>query len=545
MTLAAATRAAIAAAMRDAAHGERTATADRLAAMYGVSRAAIYRAAQVGGTKRQRAPAKPEYREWVRVAVALARFGPRDTDRKVQRKLPKAVPLDLAIEAAIAGGDLPPEAADMPVATARRLAREMGLTERRKRTHRMHADYPMQALQIDGSGSDHLVAVRELEDGDWLLKLHRGAYSASGYKNKAPKTGVKPWVYSAWDMCTGYVLARYVVAPGENALDAIDFLCWALGADKDPRLVLHGVPDDLWSDQGPLWRAAMARDLLERLDINVADGEPGDKERMGGVERSHRTRWARFERALFLRGSETIRLSELNDRLVEFTVRENGTRLSRTRVGGREASRTAAWVALTNARPADNPLRKLPDNPLQTLTREGPRTLDNNGILEWRNEEYECLEWHNRRVIVRQAIDGSGDLVLEDPGTKERRTARRYQPRPYGEIRGTAATELDKLRGDMPEVSGADLYAPSGGDDPTVVSMPSRSAAAAPLPNPLDASRCRDLDEAMRLFTEIYPHALDAANRALVVERLEADDLRRDAVVELAQRLALLAANEG
>lgn len=531
MTLDARAKAAISASMREAPHGERGPTAERLAAAYGVSKTTIYRVAQVGGTKRRRAPARPEYREWTRRAVWLA------------HRAPKRIPLHVAIEAGIESGLLPPEAEGMPVATARRLAREMGLGARQlaKRTHRLHADYPMQAVQIDGSSSEHLVVAEDLGGGEYLLKLHRRPYSASGYKNKPlPASRLRVLIYAMWDMCTGYVISRYVVAKGEAAWDWLDFFCWACGPKDDPRVVFRGVPDDLWTDQGPGQKHRASADLLERLDVNVVTGEAYAKERMGGVERSHRTRWTGFERALFLRGSETIRLSELNARLAEFEIRENARRPSRTPVRGSEASRTSAWTALAAARPKDNPLRDLPDNPLETLAREAPRRIDVNGIVRWRGEQYECADWHDRRVIARQALDGSGDLTLEDEATGERRTARRYRPRPYGEIRAVPATELEKLAREDMEAGGADVFAPSG-EAPAVVPMPTRTAPAAPLDDPLDGGACRDLDEAMRLFAEIYPHPLTPANRALAIERVREAGLRRDAVTELALQLAALA----
>ena len=526
MTLSFEARSVIAAVLSEAAHGERTATARRLAETYGVSVATVYRAAGLGGSKRKRSPRKPEYREWTRIAVALA------------RRAPRRVPLDLALEAAIRGGDLPPEAVSMPVATARRLAREMGLSDRRKRTHRLSADYPMQAVQIDGSSSEHLVVAGDL-GGDYLLKLHRRPYSA--YKNKPVSADrLRVLVYGMWDMCTGYVLSDYVVAKGENAFDAMEFFCKACGDKDDPRVVMRGVPDDLWSDQGALFKHKAARDLLERLGVNLVVGEPYAKERMGGVERAHRTRWSRFERALFLRRSDTITLSEVRDRLREFEIRENARRPSRAKVGDREASRAAAWAALTAARPKDNPLRRLPPNPIETLAREARRKVDVNGIVRWRGDEYECDDWHDRWVIARQALDGSGDLVLEDEASGERRAARRYAPRRYGEVRASQATPLEKLVREHIGSTGADLYAPSG-EASKVVPMPARTVAAAPLNDPLDAEACRDLDEAMRLFFEIYPHPLSPANRALVVKRVEQAGLRRDAVTDLALRLAALA----
>ena len=327
-------------------------------------------------------------------------------------------------------------------------------------------------------------------------------------------------------------------------------MCWALARSADPRVVLHGVPDHLWVDQGPLLKWAPALDLLDRLEhvhvegdgepdgVHVVTGAPYQKTRMGGVERSHRTRWHRFESALFLRREQTITLGELNARLLEFEVREHGRRLSRTPVDGRELSRTAAWVALTNRRPAGRELRRLPNDPLRTLAERATRRVDVNGIVRWGGERYECGQWHDREVTCWRAADGSGDLVLEDPRTGERAPARRFAPRPYGEVRAARPTGLDKLLGGGAgdgEREGADVYAP--GRAAAVVPMPARTAPPAPLDDPLDGGRCRDLAEALRVFVELYPHPLSPGEHAQVSAYLERRGLRRQAVADLAQTL--------
>ena len=528
-------RTEIAAVMDDAPQGQKTATAERLAQIYGVSKSTIYQAAKRGGTPRKRTETRPEYRQWARIAVALA------------HQPPQPLPLDLAIRAGIESSVLPAEAAEMPISTAYRLAREMGLQDKAPRTHRLHADYPMQAVLIDWSSSQHLLAEHP-EGDDWVLKLHRRPVPASGYKNRPLKPHrQRLGVYSLWDMCTGYTVARYAVERGETALGALEFLCWALGQDKDKRLVLHGMPSDLWSDLGPLVRSDAAADLLERLDIALVTGEPYSKSRMGGVERSHRTRWGRFERSLFLRGAQTIRLSQLNARLTEYSVEENAGRASRTPVADRPASRTAAWTALTNARPQDNPLRKMPDNPIETLAREARRKIDVNGIVRWDGIEYEAKDWHDRWVMARRAADGSGDLTIEDEAAGEKRIARRYIPRPYGAVRSSPASALDRLLADTPQAPGADIWKPVEAAWPSnVLPMRTRSAPAAALENPLaGGDRCRDVGEAMRLFTSIYPWRLSAANRALIVEQIEDSGLPREAVTTLAQELSALAHKEG
>ncbi len=525
--------------------GSRTRAVSRLAELYGVSEATVWRAAAVGGKKRRRAPQQPRYRDWTRTAVAIA------------HRAPRPVPLDLAIRAGLESGELPPEAAAMPVATARRIAREeLGLRRPRRRS-RMQADYPMQAVQIDGSSSEHLIPLRRLEsaDGDdWLLELHRRPYTASGYKNKP----LGPYrhrvlIYALWDMCTGYVVSRYTVSRAEDALGAIGFLCWALESRNDPRAPLCGTPDHLWTDNEPLFKSAAATDLLRRLGITLVNGAPYEKERMGGVERSHRTRWSRFERSLFLRTESELSLRDLNSRLAEFEARENANRPSRTKVAGRTVSRTAAWVALTNGRPADNPLRLLPENPMRTLAREAHRKVDIGGMVRWHGREYEveasaAPRFLGRRIIARHGLTADPDrdaLVIEDLATGERALAHPYRPPSYGDIRLAPATPLERLteadvvaRRSARDVAGADLFDPKRARATSgVLSMPARSAAADPLDDPLRSGCYRDINQAMRALVELYPHKLSPANRAAAVAYLERHGLAQSAVVELANRL--------
>ena len=531
MPLSAAVRAHLAERLAAAPHGAKSDTARALAETYGVSMATVYRAADLGGPKRTRDPQRPEYRVWVKTAVW------------VQERAPKRIPMDVAIEAAIEGGQCPPEAADMPLRTAYRLAREMNLTRRTKRTHRLHADYPMQAILFDASTSEHLVVDKALGDGDYRLKLHRRPLPKSGYKNKPlGPDRLRVVVYGIWDMCTGSARAVYVVERGESAVGAADSLCRMLAETGDPARPMHGVPDDLWSDQGPLWKSAASRALLRNLDIHLVTGAPYAKERMGGVERAWRTQWTRFERALFLLGEDVeLTLSGLNERLREFERRQNATRMSRTPVAGRQAARAAAWVALTNARPADNRLRKLPDDPIRTMAQEAKRTLDANGIVRWDNRDYECTdpEWHSRPVTCYRRMDGSGDITLQDPATKERRVARLYEPRRYNEVRTAPKTTLDKLLDEDRAVPAVDVYA-TRAEPEGVVRMPARSAPAEPLDNPLDAGRCKDLATAMRLFCRHYPYPLSPANREAVAAELVRLELKRSAVVALANEMTAL-----
>ena len=530
----------IASEMEGLAPARRGARVREIARQLGVSVSTVNRAAPVRG-RRATAPSRPEYRDWVETAVKRSRLGPDG------KEVPgRPAPLEAAIEAAIAAGDLPPEAAAMPLGTAYRVRLELRLRRRGRRHPRMGADYPMQAVQMDASTSMYLAPAGPAGDGDWRLRLHARP-RARGYKNKPlARDRMRALVYSLWDMCTGYVISRYCVARGENAFDAMDFLCWALGGGPgggpggDDRHPFHGVPDGLWLDQGPLFKHRAAADLLEELDIEPAYGLPYAKERMGGVERAHRTRWQRFERSLFMRGTDGLLLSELNDRLAEFEARENARRPSRTDVAGRPAPRTDAWIALTNARPADNRLRRLPAGALKTMADRRRCKVDARGIIRWDNREYE-VPWDRCWALCWRPVDPEDDrLVAVREDTGERFAAVPPERRPHGEVRAAPPSPLERLLRDAePPEGGADLYAPSAPDPARPRRMPARSDPAADLRDPLAAPGYGSVGAALAGFIEIYPWPLSAADRAAVRGLIEAGaDLSREAVEALARRCA-------
>lgn len=536
--LTAAARQEIQRAFEAAAPGGKAALARKLAATFGVSTSTIYRAAQRGGKKRPRDPARPEYREWARTAALIARASPE-----------RPLPLDLALEAGIQSGALPPEAAAMPIGTAYRIIRELGFAPRARRARRLFADYPMQAIQVDGSGSECLMVERALPEGDFLLKLNTTPLPSGGYKNKplGPER-LRVWCYGLWDMATGYTLSRYAVAAGESSLDAMAFLCWALGAEHgDPRVPFHGVPDNLWTDQGPLFKSAASRELLERLGINLEAGAPYNKNRMGGVERSHRARWSRFESSLFAAGRETWTLAALNARLLEYHIRENDLRFSRSRVGDRNASRAAAWTALTNARPADNRLRKLPADPIATMAREARRWADGNGVIRWGGVEYElpgdlCNQWVTAR---RPAVDGdrgADAAVVVETASGARVLAAPLQARPYGQTPAAATPPLARALADGPPAAAADCYAPSAARrDADAMPLPARSGPAAALDNPLDANNHASPEEAMQAFLSLYGRPLSAARLAQARAILARQQFSKQAARDLALDMSSLA----
>lgn len=538
MTLSEAARAAIRAALSSAPRGQRVAEARRLAALHGCSVSAIYGAARLGGAPRKRAPTRPEYVAWTRVVVRRAHLAPEG----------RPVPLDLALRACVAAGELPPEAASMPIPTLRRIRRELGLAAAPRRTHRLSADWPMQVLLVDGSTSEFLTVDEPLGDGDWTLRLHRSPWPASGYKNK-PLAAHRQRLQAVgvWDRCSGLSLARYHVAAGETAIGVAETLCWALAGGHPDGMPLRGVPDEIWSDGGSLVRSGATRDLLERLDVRVDRGPPHASARQGGVERPWRTQWERFERSLFLRGAETLTLGELNRLLLRYAV-EEARRPARTpRPDGRRWSRAACWTGLLSRRP--EPLRELPTDPIRTLARRERRRIDRNGIVRVDGREFECPDWHDRWVRVLLALSGDAAewVVVEDDRTGDKRRCPLWTPRPHGEIAPVAATPLDRLLAeDAPEWPGADVWAEPDAAPPAanVARLPQRVAPAAPLEDPLDADALPSLDAAMRLLGERCP-GLSPAALAAVRREIGRIGLSRSAVEALAREIASGAQSTG
>ncbi|MYE01629.1 MAG: transposase family protein [Alphaproteobacteria bacterium] len=520
--------------------GERTAAVRRLAGLYGCSPSTVWKAAGAGGPKRRREPLRPEYRQWAETAAVIASRSPdpKRPDGVADRRLP----LDLAIDAGIQSGELPPEAASMPLGTAHRIVRELGLDERPGRTTGpMRADWPMQALQVDGSTSHYLVVDEALPDGDFVLKAHHRPYGSGGYKNKPVAADrLRLLSVGVWDMCTGCVRARYVVGRGESAPVVLKALCEVLRPTGDPERPLHGVPTDLWSDQGPLFKSRAGRDLVERLDMTLVTGAPYQKTRMGGIERSWRTLWGRFERSLVLPGFVSILLSELNARYDEHERREN-RRAARVRVDGRRVSRAVAFTALARRRP--EPIREMPENAFETMAQERDRAwVDASGIVRW-DGEFEVKGWHSRHVTARRAMDGSGGLVLTDLATGERRQALPYRPRPYGEVRAAPRTPAERAARRV-SATGADPYAARR--PAASVPLPARSAPPAELENPLDASPPPlAKGEGIRILQQAYGLPIPEAARVQAERLIEEEGLDREGILRLAQDWLALGAASG
>ena len=529
MTLSADACRMIAVRMDAAPRGQKGAAVAALAAELGVSEATVHRHRPTRGPRRKRNPQRPEYREWVDKAVAIARAEPH--------KRPLA--LDLAIRAGIESRTLPPEAAAMPLGTAYRLAREAGYGARR-RYCRIDAEFPGQGIQIDGSTSAHLMVVEQLDAGDWLLKVHRSPLPASGYKNKPlSPTRARLIVNGAWDVCTGAVASRYLVARGENGMDTLAFAVDLFHGRHEP---IRGLPDDLWSDLGPFAKHASVKDFLRRAGVKLRTGEAYAKARMGGVERSHKSRWGRFERGLLLLKRDTMRLSEVNDRLAHFEVEMNA-RPARTPVDGRMHSRATTWGLLALRRP--EPLRELRPDALDTVFREVERRVTVRGTVSWDSVEYEvgpdaAPRLIGRWVKVRRRLDADDQVTVEDCKTGLRATGKPLLRRAYGDIRTSPKLPVEALLERSEELPPVDIWGERPAPPPEkVVAIRPATMPAAPLADPTDVpGRHADLPAAMSALQSLCGLPLSAAARIRAEDHLLRADLSHDAVRALAASIA-------
>lgn len=539
-----------------APRASRTATAQRLAGQLGCSVATLYRHFRSIGHQGPARDRAANLADTTNTSAAAIRYRQRrewaDTLAALTGKNPTSpIPLDLCLEAAVTQGLLPPEASEVRVSTYARLIRERGYRTTEQRGRRLSADYPMQAVQFDASTSKSFRVLKRMDDGDRLLELWARPDPASGYKNKPLGADRERVIlYGQWDMCTGYRHIRAVPALGESGLDAMEYLVDSWAGDEDPRNPWRYLPEDLWTDQGPLVKYPATADLLRRLGVNIAVGAPYQHNRQKGIESGWRGLWQRFEGQFFLRhrpGAKfTIRLTDYQAELVEYLAQLNA-KPSRCDVN---LSRRDAWVRLLNQRGGGRPC---PADALETLATEVHRTLDACGVFSWDNRQFEVPRYHSRRIIARRALDGSDRCIVEIPETCERLEATPHQIPSYGTFRGQPPmlpAEQARERGaqltcDSP-IYGANysqIIPSRDGADAKVVHLPPRAQPEAPLADPLEVTTTyRNLADAMLEFTSIYPAPLDATNRALVEQAILNAGLERTAVRDLALQLSTLSA---
>lgn len=310
--------------LRDCRSGqERRRVVRRAARTLGQSEQTVYRGLKRRGWDSGRAPRADRGRSAVGEDElrAVARIMAKGRNKRGEAN----VPTKEAVEIAQAQGLIPDAISASQV--GRRL-RQAGLSMG-------HMRAPSPAISRVSQHPNHVWVVDISVAIQWYFHDEQGRalrfYSDAGarfYEGKRQNLADQRRVilrYLVVDHYSGAFYVRYYYAAGENSLDVVDFLHRAM-AGKDNRLSypFRGVPRRLVADQGPGFKAALTRNLLDALDVEVELHLPGNAKASGAVETRH-NHWQRtFEGRLAV--ASVNDLDQLNSLAERFCALHNAER---------------------------------------------------------------------------------------------------------------------------------------------------------------------------------------------------------------------------
>lgn len=490
-----------------ASYGCKLSVVERWATVLGVGRDTVYRA--ISNT-RQRTKSErvdkgkrmnPHIDEWVKLIWGIKLRPPAEGG---------VVATDQALQLALSQGIIPAEAADIPISSINRIARDLDINRTGGRFSRFQAKYANLTHQFDASSSKFLYVARRLPDGDRILKLHR---PAEHYKNKPVPIRERPWIYGVTDDYSGLVCARYIPAEGENAADGMLFLEHAWGKSENNRLPFRGLPRLIYMDNGPLKKALPIQDFFKRLDVTVIPSTPYVSRARGKIERPWRTLFSRFELPFFCCDDWKkfeITLSELNRRLQYFLIESN----SRPHRYRKELTREQMWRESINDRGG---VVDIPPHALATIFQRSPRTVKG-GYFVLETTEYEVAGLDEGRVWVYEGIFDDR-LIVEDVKTHKKYEVKLFKPQLFGQRLEIVKSEAEKIVEESRNLSITNtLYTEAGQSAPAKVSkLPVRVKEERELVDPLSVGSRQSAvgsqeDEGERLFAserERYEWLLD------------------------------------
>ena len=319
-------------------HAERRALVDGMAALFGVSRATIYRALRgqwrPKGLRRsdRGRPRKMPQAEMERFCEVIAALKIRTTNKK-GRHLSTARAIALLEEHGVETPDGEVRAAPglLNRATVNRYLALWGYDHARMTRApaavRFEARYANALWQFDVSRSD----LKEIERPGWVDPARRGARV--------------PMLFSVVDDWSGTAFQQYRCVHGEDVESGLRFLFDAMAPKPDDTPRLQGVPDALYLDNGPIAKSGVFRTVMERLGVRVmthapagSDGRRVTARAKGKVERPFRTVKEAHETLYHFHKPRTE--AEANDWLANFVARYND------KPHRREArSRIEDWIA--------------------------------------------------------------------------------------------------------------------------------------------------------------------------------------------------------
>ena len=270
-------------------HAERRALIDGTAALFGVSRATIYRALQgqwrPEGLRRsdRGRPRKMPQAELERFCEVIAALKIRTTNKK-GRHLSTARAIALLEEHGVEtpDGEVRAEPGVLTRATVNRYLTLWGYDHARMTRApvavRFEARHANALWQFDVSRSD----LKEIEQPVWFDPARRGA--------------PVPMLFSVVDDRSGTAFQQYRCVHGEDVESGLRFLFDAMAPKEGDTPKLQGVPDALYLDNGPIAKSGLFRTVMERLGVRVmthapagSDGRRVTARSKGKVERPFRT----------------------------------------------------------------------------------------------------------------------------------------------------------------------------------------------------------------------------------------------------------------
>lgn len=302
-------------------HAERRVLVEGTAALFGVSRATIYRALRghlrpEGQRRTDRGtPRKMPQAEMERFCEVIAALKIRTTNKK-GRHLSTAHAIELLEEHGVEtpDGDVRAAPGVLNRATVNRYLALWGYDHahmtRAPAAVRFEAKHGNALWQFDVSHSD----LKEIEQPGWVDPLRR-----------SPPV---PMLFSVVDDRSGTAFQQYRCVHGEDVESGLRFLFDAMASKAGETPRLHGVPDALYLDNGPIAKSGVFRTVMERLGVRVmthapagSDGRRVTARAKGKVERPFRTVKEAHETLYHFHKPKTE--AEANDWLMRFLDRYN------------------------------------------------------------------------------------------------------------------------------------------------------------------------------------------------------------------------------
>ena len=398
-----------------ASRGERARLVAEVAQGLQMSAQALYRAMQ----ERPPQPGKSGISE--EMVLAIWGFKERSAAHG------QAISTEAAYEKAVVAGKAP---AGLSVSSLNRRARQLKLNRQIDPAIRMEASRPNEVHQVDFSGSRYFRPI--YRDGRWYLVVRHGADRS---RKKEPLERNRAWCGSLKDDYSRCFYMQYFVAPGgEAVLDALRFLSEAWKY-KGPGFPLHGLPEQLYCDQGSFRKSKVFQVLIERLEIGLPGRAPYNKRAGGKIENTFKQLKGRFE-ALFLDEIGAVYpLEEINQRLLRFCFQDN----ERLHPFYRDKPRWERWLEIGAG------VRQMPDDIWRYTFVNEQRVVDKNMLIWVGGAPYKAPpDSYKQKIEVWYSL--AGEMKFKDPQTGQVFDAVKYLPVRFGEYRAEKLSRVQRLK---------------------------------------------------------------------------------------------------